>query len=416
MTESVEVCVVGAGAAGLAAARRLRAGGADVLVLEARDRIGGRAYTAGVAGYAVDLGCGWLHSADKNPWTTLAERLGFTIDRTPPPWETPALGDEQGRADRAGFRQAFADFDARVEDAARTGVDRAAAELLEPEGRWNKVLDAVSTWYSGAELDRISVLDYAAYADDDVNWRVSEGYGAAVESYGQGVAVSLGTVVHTVDRSGPRLRLVTSGGELFADQVVIAVPSPVLAEERLRITPALPDKVEAAAGLPLGLADKVVLALERPDSFPPDTGLFGRSDTLETGSYHLRPFGRPLVEAFLGGRWARALEQEGPGASAAFAIQELAAVFGSDMRRRLTPAAATAWAADPFALGSYSHALLGCSGARGILARPVEDRLFFAGEACSTDAFSTAHGAYATGVRAAEEALRARGLLEEAGE
>ena len=412
MTESVEVCVVGAGAAGLAAARRLRAGGAEVLVLEARDRIGGRAHTDSVGGFPVDLGCGWLHSADRNPWTALAERLGFAIDRTPPPWETPALGDGQAREDRAGFREAFAAFDAKVEEAARTGVDRAAAELLEPDGRWNTVLDAVSTWYSGAELERISVLDYAAYEDNGVNWRVAEGYGAAVDAYGQGVPVRLGVVVETVDRSGPRLRLLTSAGELLADQVVIAVPTPVLAEERLKITPALPDKVEAAAGLPLGLADKVVLALDRPELFQPDTGLFGRTDTLETGSYHLRPFGRPLVEAFLGGRWAHALEQEGPGAAAAFAVEELAAVFGSELRRRVRPLAATAWAADPFARGSYSHALPGRSGARGILAQPVENRLFFAGEACSTDAFSTAHGAYATGLRAAEEALRARGLLE----
>ena len=260
MSDSVEVCVVGAGAAGLAAARRLRAGGAEVLVLEARDRIGGRANTARLGGFPVDLGCGWLHSADTNPWTELAQKLGFEIDRTPPPWETPAFGD-QGRDERAAFRAAFAAFDAKVEEAARSGADRAAAELLEPDGRWNLVLDAVSTWYSGAELDRISVLDYAAYADDDVNGRVTEGYGALVQAYGAGVPVRLGAVVKTIDRSGPRLRLALEGGELFADQVVVAVPTPVLADERLQITPPLPEKVEAAAGLPLGLADKVVLAL-----------------------------------------------------------------------------------------------------------------------------------------------------------
>jgi monoamine oxidase len=410
VTNSVEVCVVGAGAAGLAAARRLRAGGADVLVVEARDRVGGRAHTATLGGFDVDLGCGWLHSADQNPWTSLAEKLGLQIDRTAPPWETPAFGD-QGRDERAAFREAFAAFDAKVEEVARTGHDRPASELLEDGGRWNTVLDAVSTWYSGAELDRISVLDYAAYADDDVNWRVVEGYGATVQAYGEGVPVRLGVAVETIDRSGARLRLATSGGELFADQVVIAVPTPILADERLKITPPLPEKIEAAAGLPLGLADKVVLRLDRPDLFEPDTGLFGRTDTLETGSYHLRPFGRPLVEAFLGGRWARALEAEGPGASAAFAIEELSAVFGSDLRKRLVPLASTAWGADPFALGSYSHALPGCAGAREVLARPVEDRLFFAGEACSRDAFSTAQGAYATGIAAAEQALRASGKL-----
>ena len=411
MTDSVEVCVVGAGAAGLAAARRLRAGGADVLVLEARERIGGRAHTSAAGGHPVDLGCGWLHSADENPWTQLAEKLGFAIDRTPPPWETPAFGDHFTRADQTAFQEAFAAFDDRVEAAAQTGADRPAADLLEPGGRWNTVLDAVSSWYSGAELDRVSVLDYAAYADDEVNWRLPQGYGALVATYGEGVPVRLGVLVEAVDRAGPRLRLTTSGGELLADQVILAVPTPVLADERLKITPRLPEKVEAAAGLPLGLADKVVLALDRPERFEPDTGLFGRTDTTETASYHLRPFGRSLVEAFVGGRWAEALEAEGPGASAAFAIEELGSLFGSDLRRRLTPVAATSWGADPFALGSYSYALPGASGARAALAEPVEDRLFFAGEACSADAFSTAHGAYRSGIAAAEQALRASGRL-----
>ncbi len=183
------------------------------------------------------------------------------------------------------------------------------------------------------------------------------------------------------------------------------MPTPVLAGERLRIAPALPEVVEACARLPLGLADKVFLALDRPGGFEPDSGLFGRSDARETGSYHLRPFGRPLVEVFLGGRWARALEAEGPGAAAAFAIEELAAVFGSSLKRALRPLAETAWGADPLARGSYSYALPGCAGARAVLRRPVEDRIRFAGEACSAEAFSTAHGAYRSGVEAAESLL-----------
>jgi monoamine oxidase len=167
--------------------------------------------------------------------------------------------------------------------------------------------------------------------------------------------------------------------------------------------------VEACAGLPLGLANKAFLVLDRPEAFPADVGVFGRTDSLETGSYSLRPSGRPLIEAFLGGRWARALEAEGPGAAAAFAIEELSELFGASVRRTVRPLAETAWASEPYALGSYSHALPGCAGARDVLRRPVEDRLFFGGEAVSATAFSTAHGAYESGIAAAEAVLRASG-------
>ena len=409
MLGEIEVCVIGAGAAGLAAARRLRAGGAEVLVLEARERIGGRAHTVTLDAGPVDFGCEWLHSADRNPWTRLAEKLGFAIDRTPPPWERPALGDHFSTADRAAFGTAFRDFDARVAKAAAEGGDRPASEFLEPEGRWNTLLDAVSTWYNGAELGQVSVLDYAAFEDDDVNWRVEGGYGALIEAYGAGVPVRLDTSVRLIDRSGGRLRLETRRGELFADRVVVAVPTAVLAEERLRITPAVPEVLEAVAGLPLGLANKAFLALERPEAFPADMGLFGKTTTLETGSYHLRPGGRPLIAAFVGGRWAHALEAEGPGATSAFAIDELAELFGSEVRRTVRAVGETAWAADAWARGAYSHARPGCAGAREVLRQPVEDRVFFAGEACSARAFSTAHGAYESGVAAAEAVLRASG-------
>jgi len=403
--DRVEIAVAGAGAAGLAAARRLRAAGRNVLVLEARDRIGGRAQTVGSEVGPLDLGCGWMHSGDRNPWVGLAERLGFAIDKAEPPWGKPPIGEVLSRAEHQAFEAAMAAFDERLAAAAAEGREGAAAEHLEPGGRWNALIQAVSSWYNGAELELISVLDSAAYADDGVNWRAPDGYGALIEAYGEGVPVRLNTVVETIDRSGPVLRLATSGGELLAEQVVVAAPTPVLAEERLRIRPASPEVLEACAGLPLGLANKVFLRLDEPEGLPAESGLFGRTDAPETGSYHVRPFGRPVIEVFLGGRWAEALEREGRGAASAFAMEELTAAFGSGLRRRLQPLAETAWRADPFALGAYSHALPGRAEARAVLRRPVENRIRFAGEACSPDAFSTAHGAYRSGIAAAEGLL-----------
>ena len=126
------------------------------------------------------------------------------------------------------------------------------------------------------------------------------------------------------------------------------------------------------------------------------------------GSYHLRPFGQPCIEGFFGGRFAQELEDAGDGALAAQSINEIVALLGSDFRRQLKPLAESRWAHDPFAHGSYSHALPGHAGDRAILAAPVDGRLFFAGEATSPNFFSTAHGAHDSGARAAGEVVAAR--------
>jgi monoamine oxidase len=122
-------------------------------------------------------------------------------------------------------------------------------------------------------------------------------------------------------------------------------------------------------------------------------------------TYQVRPFGRPRINCFFGGRFAAALEREGFDAMAAFATDELAGLLGGDVRQRLKPLAASFWRQDEFARGSYSYALPGHADDRGKLATPVDGRLFFAGEACSFHVFSTAHGAYETGTAAAEAAL-----------
>jgi monoamine oxidase len=129
----------------------------------------------------------------------------------------------------------------------------------------------------------------------------------------------------------------------------------------------------------------------------------------DMGTFHLRPFGQPCIEGFFGGRYAKALEDEGDGAIAAHAIDEIVSFLGNDIRRKLKPLKESRWAHDPFARGSYSHALPGHAGDRAKLAAPVEGRLFFAGEATSPNFFSTAHGALDSGKRAATEVLATLG-------
>jgi monoamine oxidase len=401
----VDVVMIGAGAAGIAAARRLTSTGLSTRVLEARARVGGRAWTLRHNGLPLDLGCGWLHSADENEWAMIARTLGLAIDETPPPWSRRAHQLNFSAADQKDFAEAWDRFDERVGTAARAPRDCAARDCLEPGGRWNALLDALSTYINGIELDRLSVQDFARYRNTGVNWRVEGGYGALMEAYAAGLDVVLDCPATLIDHSGTDVRIETPRGALTARAAIVTVPTSLIASGALRFHPPLPDKMEAAAALPLGVADKLFLRVEAPEDVPVQTRLFGATDRVATGSYHLRPFGAPMIEGYFGGSFARELEEAGEKAFAEFAIEQIAALLGNDMRKRLTVMAVTRWHHDPYARGSYSHAAVGCSAQRAVLAAPVDDRLFFAGEACSTHDYSTAHGAYRTGIRAAQEVL-----------
>jgi monoamine oxidase len=176
----------------------------------------------------------------------------------------------------------------------------------------------------------------------------------------------------------------------------------------LSFTPALPEKFEAAQNLPLGHDDKLFMTLDHAEEFDMDLRVFGHIDRAATAGYNFRPFGRPLIEAYFGGACAAALEAQGDAAFFDFAAAELSDVFGNGFRSRIKPIRVHRWGADPFARGAYSYAAPGFADCRQTLAEPVDNRLFFAGEACSPHDFSTAHGALQSGVAAAEQVIAAR--------
>jgi monoamine oxidase len=408
----VDVVVVGAGAAGLAAARELKRHGLSVVVTEARSRTGGRAHTVLTPdGHPADLGCGWLHSADRNPWVAIAAELGLETDRRAPDWGAGSIkrrlsGD--ALSDWSGTMERFWDA---VEAVGDDAPDRSVADLLPPGNRWLPRLQAMIGYISGAEADRLSAIDLDRYADSGVNWRVVAGYGTLVARAGVEVQVSLDTPVMSVDMTGSRVVLGTPKGDLCGQAVILTVPPPLLDGEAIRFTPPLPaEKIEAARKLPMGTVTKLFLGVEgRPWDLPSDTQVPGSLESARTGLYHLEPLGNPLVEGYYGGDFAVELERAGTDAMADFAIGELVDLFGSSVQTRLRPVAASGWAGDPWSRGAYTYAVPGGADGRAVLARPIDDRLFFAGEACSPDSYSTAHGAYLTGVAAAAAVAEAIG-------
>jgi monoamine oxidase len=400
-----EIVVIGGGAAGVAAARSLHDAGRPCLLLEARDRLGGRAWTITAGGLPLDLGCGWLHSAESNSWGAIAQAQGRAIDQSLPYWQRPgpplSLSAEQYR----DFRRAMGSYFARMSEAARQDEDIPAVDLLEPGGRWNGLLRSVVSYISGADAEQLSVRDFENYDDTEVNWRVEDGYGAVIAAYAAGLPAIMGCAVTRIEHSGLRLRIETSKGVVEADKAIVTLPTNVMAENERLFSPALPAKRDAACALPLGLAEKLYFLLEHPEEFARDTRLFGRTDSL-AGSYTLHAFGRPLIECYFGASLAAELQRGGERAFVAQAIEDLTRHLGGDFEKRVRFLALHCWGGDPFARGSYSFARPGQADKRAVLAEPVDDRLFFAGEACSLHHFSTAHGAFRTGVSAAELACR----------
>jgi monoamine oxidase len=403
MSEIYDVVIIGAGAAGIGAGRRLAKAQVSFLLIDARDRIGGRALTRVRDGLPFDVGCGWLHSGDRNVLTALAESTGFTVDRTPAPWGRQAGNHGMSGAEQAAFAKAFEGFEARIDELGEHAPPAPASAYLDPGCRWNALLGAVFSYINGVSLDCFDAADYARYEDTGCNWRVMEGYGAVIAALGAALPVALGAYATTIDHSGASVRVETTRGAIAARTLIVTIPTSQYAA--LDFRPALPTKVEAAAVLPMGAAEKAHFLLRDAEEFPADSHLFAHIDRPDTGSYYLRPFGRPMIEVFFGGALARGLAQAGAGALADYAKQELADLLGSAFPARLTTLSASTWSCDPLSDGAYSYACVGAADARAALAAPVNGRLLFAGEACSRARYGTAHGAFETGYFAAEAAL-----------
>lgn len=406
-----DVIVIGAGAAGLAAARTARSLGLTVTVLEAKGRIGGRAHTDTESlGVPWDRGAHWLHDAERNPFTRFADAWGFAYVRTPGRarlWSGGGVG-WAGPAVEAEVQEYYARAFEAVDRAGAAGLDVAASEVVPAHARFRAMFDSWFAALGGTEPERSSTLDHHRYEAGDANWRVEAGYGALLARYGAGVPVELGTPAERVrwGGRGAGVAVETPRGTLRARAAIVTVSTNVLAAGGIAFDPPLPEaRREALAGVPVGEANKVALAFDG-DVFDWPEGGYLRFEhrTPEAIRFEIRPFGRPIAIGYLGGRFAAELEAAGPAAMIAFAEDRLVEVFGAGIRRHRTGAAATTWIGDPHIRGGYSTALPGRAHLRPVLAEPLAGRLFFAGEACSLTAYGTVHGAYESGVAAARAA------------
>ncbi|HEY6643641.1 NAD(P)/FAD-dependent oxidoreductase [Povalibacter sp.] len=404
-----DAVIVGAGSAGISAARHLAQAGRSTVVLEARDRVGGRAWTeTATLGMPVDMGCAWLHSADRNPWTQYARANGFIVDERLPQWGAHVGRRRLSENEREELGAAIQQYDSILIDAAGQGIDVAVADLL-PQGPYRARFDSIVTFLCGAESTRMSSLDFANYADSGTDWAVQGGLGALVAHAADALDVRLSTPVRQIDARGPRARVLTDAGIVDARTVIVTVPTSVLAAQTLRFLPLPPPSfLEAFAGIPLGANSKVFFRMA-PGSLPftEPTTFMAAQDSARVGSYQAWPGGVEAVQAFFGGDLARELERRGE--TEHYARDELTQMFGTQFTGAIQGSVTTSWMHDPWSMGSYSHALPGEAHRRQQLNEPLHGRIFLAGEACSVHASGTLHGARDSGISAAEKALAVLG-------
>lgn len=400
----VDLVIIGAGAAGLAAARTATGNGLSHVAVEAMGRIGGRAQTdLDTFGFPWDRGCHWLHSASLNPMRQVADEAGFRYRTTGSRYRGRAGGDwlpddAYDRLEESAERCLAATL-----AAGHRGGDRPCSEVADHE---EPGYGLFTTWMFaewGQAPEDISTLDAARYRDTGEDWPVEDGYGALVAHHARGLGISLDTPVTRIDWGGPGVRVTTSRGTIAARAAVITVSTGVLAAGTIRFDPPLPDwKLEAAAAVPLGRANKVAFAV------PGDT--LGVSEPTaitvpvagSTMIVRLLPFGRDHADVYLAGPVCRDLEAAGEAEMIETCRDALVSELGGDLRARLGAVASTRWGHEPTILGAYAAAKPGQAHLRADLARPLGDRLFFAGEATHPEFYSTCHGAHLSGIDAVQ--------------
>ncbi|MEW2623325.1 FAD-dependent oxidoreductase [Streptomyces sp. NPDC048106] len=434
----VDTIVVGAGIAGITAARLLHTAGQRVLVLEARDRVGGRIWTDRTAGFPVDRGASWIHGVTGNPLMGVVTALGmetreFTVGSFQAGGRPIADYDESRRLlDDDATRQWATDVDTAdglfQRTVAASGPDEsyatAAERTLAATGWDAERVERVRAFYRhrteeqcGAEADRV-----AAHALDEDTIEGEEvifpgGYDVLPRALAQGLDVRLGRTVTAVGRSARGVRVDTEDESFEAARAIVTVPLGVLKAGAITFTPALPDAVAGPiARLGMGVFNKVFLQF--PERFWQDDVYairqHGRAGVPWHSWYDVSAVsGKPMLLTFAGGAWGQEIEQKTDEEVVSSVVGALRKIYGNSVPE---PVAhwITRWGSDPLARGSYSYVAVGSShDDHDAMAEPVDGVLHFAGEATCGREPATVHGALQSGHRVAEQILGSRISLAE---
>jgi monoamine oxidase len=415
-TTETDVVIVGAGAAGIAAARRIAAANRHFVMIEAADHIGGRCVTdTRTFGVPFDLGAHWMRSPEVNPLTKLTPRRGIEIYPAPASQKV-RIGLRNAReGELEDFLTAQVRATRAIVDAARKGDVPCEQALPNDLGDWRSTVEFVlGPFACGRDLAKLSAVDFVRIADRRGDAFCRQGFGALLAGLAAGIPVQLSTPATAID-AGRGLEVQTPKGNIEARTAIVTVSTNVLVSGRIRFTSESPQRVlDACSALSLGSYDHIALEFSgNPLGLESDDLVFEKSADTHTGAILANVSGTSLCLIEVAGSFGRELSAQDEATMVNFAGEWLAKLYGTDVKRAVKRAFATRWNADPLTLGAMSAAGPGGQAARRVLMEPWHDSVWFAGEAVHETLWGTVGGAWESGERAAEAVLRRLGGVRE---
>ncbi|ABD04760.1 Twin-arginine translocation pathway signal [Rhodopseudomonas palustris HaA2] len=410
LPREVDVVVVGAGAAGIAAARRIAASGRKVIVVEAAAQIGGRCQTDTTSFDApFDRGARFLHNPDSNPLVRLARSEGFEIAPAAP-GQKVRIGRRNARArETEDLLATMVRASRALGDAARGRADVSCAAALPNDlGDWTATVEFVlGPVATGKDLKDLSAIDGFRAQDRNAIIGVRQGLGGLLARLAAALPVTLSTPVTRIVWSGRDIGVETASGKIAARAIILTASTNVLSSGAIAFSPELPKRqLDAAGKLGLGSYDRIALSFKgNPLGLSRDEMMIERSDSARTAVLSANVNGSSLCTVDVAGAFGRDLSAQGEAAMQAFAVEWLSKLFGSDIAAAIDRKAATRWNAAPYVQGAMSAAAPGGAASRKVLAEPLGN-LFIAGEATSDLMWGTVLGAWESGETAADAALK----------
>ena len=406
-----DVAIVGAGAAGIAAARKVAAAGRRFVLIEASDHVGGRCVTdTRIFGVPFDRGAHWLHMPDINPVAKLVSRSGLDLYPAPPGQKLRIAKRNAREGEMEDYLAAIVRANRAIQDAARGKADIPCIQALPKDlGDWRPAVEFVlGPFGCGKNLDEISAMDFARSLERDADAFCRQGFGALLAKLGAELPVQLNMPVARMHSLRNVVEIETARGRINARAAIVTVSTGVLDAGKVKFVPDLPKRhTDAIAKLSLGSYDHVALELKgNPLQLQNDDLVFEKAAGPRTAALLANVSGTPLAMIEIAGKLGRELSAQGEAAMVDFATGWLAELYGADAKKAIGRTHATRWAREPWALGAFSAAAPGGQGGRKVLMEPVRDRLFFAGEAVHETLWGTVGGAWESGERAADAALR----------
>ena len=406
----VQVTVVGAGAAGIAAARRLAAANIRFAIIEAADRVGGRCVTDTGFSAPFDRGAHWIHRPADNP--LLKAVTGLDIYPAPRGQKLRVAPRRAREGELEEFLTALVRANRAIADAGRARTDISAAAALPADlGAWRDSVEFVLGPYSvGKQLADVSAIDFARAPERVADAFCREGYGALLARLASGLPVQLSTPARKIDWGGVIL-IETPKGTIRTRAAIITASTAAL--RAITFAPELPKShADAIAALTLGQQEQIALDFSGNSlDLDPDDLVFEKASGKRTAALLANIGGSNLSVLSVGGAYARELAQAGDSALTEFAFEWIAATFGSSVKSNVARSAASRWSQNLLVGGAFSVAAPGRADAHRVLMSPLRDRVWFAGEAAHETLWGTVNGAWDSGTRAAEAALRLIGAL-----